>query len=1361
MNEIHKSIVKLACGSDRGTAFFISENQLLTARHNIISNLVNEDEIIIQTENNVVKCSIIEQIENVDFALIETFEYKSPNYLELVNMPIEKGYRFHFFGYSNTLIGQSSGISLDIQIQDYFSQNQSDFDSTAIITDTYQPSIFNGFSGSPVYAAEDKVLGIVVKKLDGCIGFVSVKLISEKLKDLGINILENAPDFIEDSYSKRANRLLLEKAIKLAGQRFERELHQPNRLLESKIEQLWNLQKHNDLIEYIKNTDHKIKEFIRKKDIKLQDNINLETQVLIDNFDLFSYYWSINNNDDVLNSNDQKIEFTNKEVQEIKQFRENLRFIQANNFELKNRLIIKGLAGTGKTHLMCNIAETLINNTNIYLCFGTQFNKIEDPLTQIQRIFDFEDKNYLDRLNQQANSENKRYIFIIDALNEGAGDNYWKARITQLEVGFLKYNGLVLITTVRTPFENKIYPVEPEFYSIEGFENTEKAIKAYFNHYQIDSNEGQLNHYEFKNGLFLKIFCETYSNLSYYQRKELNTYSKLFRAYVQRKEFDIADKIDEDEKKHLGITFLKAIAKYSVNDILCQDIERQQARKISDRLCPYRVWSKSLLNATIEENLLLENLSWDYESDNYIDTLSFAYERLGDFLKAISTIESRTQKGVLSDRLKKIITESEGESKIINYIVALNVVWQEINGSELIEDLKLTNIKVFIDCFIASIPLRKKLQDTSYIRKLINEYLEKDSGARYIFNFFGFSQNEREIVMYIHDILLKMELSKRDIVWTTAINELYVNGELSQYYSTEIAKDIISNKNDEDCFHYVVFLSWLLTSSHPIVRDSVTRILFYILKNKTTLIPKLLNAFEGVNDLYVLERLYCAIYGVILVSEEDTLIEEIALEVYNRIYKDKKPPCNILLREWTLKILDRARYLGIQKELFDNSLPPFNNVIELPKELDYLNLLGTSKGSNDIYQSVFEFSDFARYEIGTNSNNNSNQFTKNKISDKLIGKPTFFELAEIQKMILLEIQKMGWNDDLGKLDNRGNSYNRYKNDTERIGKKYQWLALYSVVARILDNYKLNHRWGDNKIHEINYPWLTSYHSFFDPTLPIKDIESSFDLGLFEEFVKPKITMGNEYEWLNSIEELPQLLHFEQTDKNDEKWILLSTMDTYKTKQDNITKEFFLRYDSVFVSNVSIDEFDKWAKDQNFYGRWMPEWHDNIDFILYEYVWSTQYEIMNINNKKNPGYSCPCEVVVTTEAQLQENSNGTDEAYSGTTLLPNHEIMTILNLKLRDRRGQVYNKDGELIAIYNRNTKEGKKGLYIKQKALDEYLKERNYTLVYYLTGEKCYYVGEGFNANWYRRDLTGAYKYKDGIITTIQDLHMVEIKVKN
>ena len=55
--------------------------------------------------------------------------------------------------------------------------------------------------------------------------------------------------------------------------------------------------------------------------------------------------------------------------------------------------------------------------------------------------------------------------------------------------------------------------------------------------------------------------------------------------------------------------------------------------------------------------------------------------------------------------------------------------------------------------------------------------------------------------------------------------------------------------------------------------------------------------------------------------------------------------------------------------------------------------------------------------------------------------------------------------------------------TERIGKKYQWIALYNILARISDNNKMIYSWNKESGETLQFegPW-ESFVRDFDPTL---------------------------------------------------------------------------------------------------------------------------------------------------------------------------------------------------------------------------------------------------------------------------------------
>ena len=64
------------------------------------------------------------------------------------------------------------------------------------------------------------------------------------------------------------------------------------------------------------------------------------------------------------------------------------------------------------------------------------------------------------------------------------------------------------------------------------------------------------------------------------------------------------------------------------------------------------------------------------------------------------------------------------------------------------------------------------------------------------------------------------------------------------------------------------------------------------------------------------------------------------------------------------------------------------------------------------------------------------------------------------------------------------------------------------------------------------------------------------------------------------------------------YVMLMGYDT--SKEDE--KETFLFSNAGFVKQEDAEKFADWAKNQNFYGRWMPERRGMIEFLWNDYPW---------------------------------------------------------------------------------------------------------------------------------------------------------------
>lgn len=447
---------KVECGMERGTAFFVDAHRLLTAFH-VVGSALNGNIIYVEIEENVYECELIIVKQGKDIAILKLKdETVSHEYGSLLSMPIEAKTHFRFWGYPNTLIGEAVGQSVKIRVDETYIELKGDFDAYAVFEDEKHLTKYAGFSGSPVYADSDKIIGIVTDILDSHIGFISIKSVENELKALNVTFESDYAEFQEVSYGRNESIKKLYEQIKLAGNRYKPKLDVPNQSLKTLFINLWDIQ---DL--------EKNKEVLRKSKqvfLSLQrSNPNLFDTPVDERLPDLDYNIERQRDVEYLKIHDvskwKSIEVALKEESlSWKQIYESILYVVNRQEKV---YCIYGPAGCGKTHNVCSIALRLIKETNVYLCFGIQFNKNKGGvISEIRKIFNFENENYLEELQNKAEKDAanigaRRYVFIIDALNEGLDDSYWRESLGVLKSEFDKYPNLALVITVRKPFHKK------------------------------------------------------------------------------------------------------------------------------------------------------------------------------------------------------------------------------------------------------------------------------------------------------------------------------------------------------------------------------------------------------------------------------------------------------------------------------------------------------------------------------------------------------------------------------------------------------------------------------------------------------------------------------------------------------------------------------------------------------------------------------------------------------------------------------------------------------------------------------------------------------------------------------------------
>ena len=696
------------------------------------------------------------------------------------------------------------------------------------------------------------------------------------------------------------------------------------------------------------------------------------------------------------------------------------RFVNSDEAKLSNTsvLLLTGVAGNGKTHLFCDIAEQRLRNRfPTILLLGQHFSSSTEPWSQILNSLSLNctRDEFLGSLEAAAQAENSKALILIDALNESDNRSIWKNHLAGMLETLSSYKWISLAISVRTTYEKVVIPdgiVPEKITKVEHFGFGEKTFEAadfFFREYGIKAPSVPLLNPEFQNPLFLKIFCSSIKNLGLSEvPKGLNGVTSIFNFFVNSINRKVSEKLGFDESENLinravenlvdamienGVPYLlRSKAKEIISNI-------HNAQRYEDTLF-YHLWSEGLLSA---------DLKYDHKvGRTEFEIIRFTYEKLTDSLVAKRLLEQFLDKTnhensfLPTEKLGKYFADMHVAYDNKGVIEALFSQIPELLGKEVFEIVpQINDWAITKECFIESIMWREPDKIFESSRGYVNKYLIVDSyyHGRFLEALLTISSNPKHKwnANFLHQNLIKRELAERDIWWSIPLHEHYINDEFSAIHRTidwawsEVDK---SHIDDESILLCGTTLAWFLTSSNRFIRDRATKALVSIFTSRLPILRKLIENFLDVNDLYVLERLFAVAYGCSMRSNNSPTIAELAQAVYEWIFQSGSPIPHILLRDYARGVIEIALHRKLEIKVDAGKIrPPFNskfpeNILskdELKKQY-YPNSYETvGKGAQStLYNSVMGYEDFSRYIIDSEFHHWRNRKLSEPLPDKIV-----------------------------------------------------------------------------------------------------------------------------------------------------------------------------------------------------------------------------------------------------------------------------------------------------------------------------------------------------------------------------------------
>ena len=1007
-------------------------------------------------------------------------------------------------------------------------------------------------------------------------------------------------------------------------------------------------------------------------------------------------------------------------------------------------LILEGDAGVGKSHLMADVVLRREKEKQISLLFlGQKFITDEDPLTQIMRMLYFSGTSdeLLEMLEAKAESTGHRIIIFIDAINEGHGLTIWQRNIRSFVDQIRRHPWLGLVMSIRSSYQPAILPWEEFGYDYcvrawhHGFGiNTQKAVQLFFKEYGLLYPTVPFLNPEFKNPLFLRLFCEGMKNNGYRKIpdgiKGITSVMNLFFEGVEkslRKErhYPVTIKIVENAvRKFIAYTAIEGQHEMPIN----------KAVDLLSDICPRVFVEGELLDSLISEGVFSKNVF--YKDDGmYGECIYLTYERFENMLQAEYLIdELQYDAEALENYVRTVKTPVNG------LLESLAILLPERKGAELYDVLpNFRRSKAVVFAILSSLIWRDESTIDSHIDAYFAEFMDEDQFRDLLLVTvmeIGYYPGNYYNADYLHKTLAPMPLADRDAMWVPTLSRIFGG------FNNRKIEEIINwawNESDEVVLDEksvelgATLLSWFLASTNRQLRDTATKALVQLLHNRMQVLIPLLEKFSTVDDPYIHERLYAVVLGCAVKSKSKEHLVGLCQYIYSKVFDvEGEVYPHVLLRDYAREVIEYAISIGKGLDIEVNKIrPPYHSSFEnkpVPDE-EIIAIYEGCRGYKDspglcnMLTSMFtehttigySYGDFGRYTF------------QSALSNWKIDAERLSNLA-----IKLIIDKYGYREEKhGAFDLKvGSGRGRSTVPNERIGKKYQWLALHELLARVADNFpKLERAWSENVVR-YEGPW-DPFVRDIDPTTLVRREGNQQRLKPRDDYWR----YGDMYEnwepemadWLNIDDDIPPVEPMiELKDSEGGDWLALECHPAWTEphSEDDIYKKLWYQVRSCIVDEEDFPHVHEWATKQNFGGRWMPECSDRYEVFYREYYWSPAYQYFDAEGlTKREIYDRKTNrlighIEVTSIGYLWEAEEDHSKEESLYCLVPSKQLFDGMGMQHGDKDGVFVDEKGEVICFDEGTVEESATNLLVRKDALMDYLAKHHKKIIWYVLGEK-------------------------------------------
>jgi len=884
--------------------------------------------------------------------------------------------------------------------------------------------------------------------------------------------------------------------------------------------------------------------------------------------------------------------------------------------------VLSGSGGTGKTHSICDIAQHRLAD-GAYTCvvFGHQFGGEPDPWTRFAESLGISltlgREGTLDALNAAAECSGKKLVICVDAVNETRPRSYWFDRFAEFARAVVLRAHLKLCVSCRTSFLPLCLPKTFADQAVEhkGFAGMEReACNAFFSYYHLEPPLVPVLQPELANPLYLKLVCETLKAKGLKQLpKGWFGIAPVIRAFIAHKEEQFAT-------EH-SMSSGAAIVSGSLRSITVAIVKAGSAA-----IC----WSKaqSAINAAKPQAKGINVLQWLVTADLLIEdgpstdaigaenVVRPAFERFGDFLVASEILDSITHSNVNNafkggGQFSHLFSTAQAVRENAGLLSALSVLLPEktlsMELTDLVEDVSIRSEVAKV--VVRSLPWRTAETFLPSTQQVLREVLSSSDAYTAIDAMLAVSTQESNIDAYwLHEVFQRLPLAKRDAFWC-GYTKLGYEGNNIVRRIIEAASDIKLQKLDSSTAErWSVVLLWFTAAADRRVKDTATRAAIAILRFHSSLLPKLVDLFLAADDDEVRERTLLIAYGSLSYSRDKVVLEKLAKDLLSAYAAQPDEFQNAAIRDHIRCIAELASHLGCLDTALDPTISNQRNPKiaqpEPPTELEEKALEEEAEhGAKLVVRSCLN-DDFNHYSIGCLGEWN------HAMPKPAIGR-------WIARRVL---------DDFGYRGSKCSGYDSAVTQetgggrskptwAERIGKKYQWVAMYQLASRLFDSVDREKDSWERTTGLL--PLILKEERKLDPTItnaerPDRKPSECWWIGGNVDLASSK--QLDYAAWVNRRDDLPSMESLlAPKDHGGQRWLPLICYPTWSEYREGPPygepfRSTWIHLEAFLVPESKFDEAMRAVSRRNFFGQWMPGGAKWLHVFVGEYPWASSCNV---------------------------------------------------------------------------------------------------------------------------------------------------------